>query len=239
MTDLRRTEFTCDTCGASFQIPEATLARFPGWEPRECLPCKKAREQASDAQKLARARVTRLPPALAPGEKAKPKPRARRGAAAETRAADLAEGPGDGCYTDGSAQPNPGPGGWGVVWVVHGQVAAERSGGEARTTNNRMELTALIQAYRLSPAGVGCGVWTDSQLCVRSMLEWAPGWARNGWKRKTGPIQNLDLVQELYALVQSRPELQLGWLRGHAGTRWNEYADELATAATRLAAGRG
>jgi len=231
--DLRRTEFTCERCGATFQIPEATLARFPDWEPRECMPCRKAREKASDAEKLARARITRLPPGPAPGGK---KGAAARPARPASGAALEGEEPGDGCYTDGSAQPNPGPGGWGVVWVVDGRAAEERSGGEPHTTNNRMELTALIQAYRLLPAGARAIVWTDSELCVKSMTQWAPGWERNGWKRKTGPIQNLELVQELYALVKARPELELRWLRGHAGTRWNEHADQLATAAARIAA---
>jgi ribonuclease HI len=225
-------EFTCQTCGASFQIPEATLLRFPGWLPKECLPCKKARENASDAQKLAKARVTRLPPTDEKGQLVKPaaakargRPSGKAGALpAASEDADLANG----CFTDGSASPNPGPGGWAAVWVKDDRVVAERHGREGHTTNNRMELTGLIQAYGLVPAGERATIWTDSELCVKSMLQWAPGWEKNGWKRKTGPIQNLDLIQALYALVQARPELELRWLRGHAGTRWNEYADELA-----------
>jgi ribonuclease HI len=65
---------------------------------------------------------------------------------------------------------------------------------------------------------------------VNTITKWAPGWERNGWKRKTGPIKNLDLVKRLYQLCRSRRELQLRWIQAHAGNRWNEYADALATA---------
>lgn len=144
--------------------------------------------------------------------------------------AKYTEGPSDGVFTDGAADPNPGPGGWGAVYVVAGAVVDEACGHEPRTTNNRMELTALIAGYGLVPLGVAATLWSDSNLVVRTVNEWAATWERNGWKRKTGQVENLDLVQELYALARARPELEVRWIKAHAGSRWNEYADSLATA---------
>lgn len=141
-----------------------------------------------------------------------------------------AGGPDDGLFTDGACSGNPGPGGWGVVWVRGGETMAEANGGEPLTTNNRMELTALIEAYRMLDAGSTETIWSDSTLCVRTVNEWAKGWEQRGWKRKTGPVENLDLVKPLYELAQAHPHVQLRWLKGHAGQRWNERADALATA---------
>ena len=150
-----------------------------------------------------------------------------------TLAAVLAKyrgGPTSGVFTDGSSVPNPGPGGWGVVWVEEGVVRAQRHGHDPDTTNNRMELTALIEAFRLLPADVEAVVRTDSRLCVQTIETWAPGWECKGWKKKGGPIMNLALVQELLALRRARPRCRLEWIAAHAGNRWNEYADSLATA---------
>ena len=138
------------------------------------------------------------------------------------------ENPGDGVYTDGGASPNPGPGGWGAVYVVGDEVVAEDHGHDPDTTNNRMELTALIKGVDLVPEGIECVVWSDSNLAVRTITEWAAGWERNGWRRKSGPVENLDLVQQAYRVFRRRPELTLRWVKGHAGHRWNEYADQLA-----------
>lgn len=129
-------------------------------------------------------------------------------------------------FTDGSASPNPGPGGWGAVYVVDGEIVGEAHGHEPHTTNNRMELAAIIAALDLVPAGVETTVYSDSNLAVRTLNEWAAGWERRGWRRKTGPVENLDLVKK--AFYSWRPELRLEWIKGHAGFRWNEYADELA-----------
>lgn len=137
--------------------------------------------------------------------------------------------PQSGLFTDGACSGNPGPGGWGVVWVRDGEVVAERQGGESRTTNNRMELTALIEAFAMLPADSQETLWSDSNLCVRTVNEWAAGWERLGWKRKTGPVENLDLVKRLFAAAKSHPNVKVVWLRGHNGQRWNEYADRLAT----------
>jgi ribonuclease HI len=136
-------------------------------------------------------------------------------------------------FTDGAASPNPGPGGWGAVYVVDGEVVDQAHGAEPHTTNNRMELTALLHGIELVPVGIPARVHTDSNLAVRTVNEWAAGWERRGWKRKTGPVENLDLVRPLYELVRSRPEIELVWIKAHAGNRWNEYADSLATAYAR------
>jgi ribonuclease HI len=164
-------------------------------------------------------------------------PRGRRRFSAREENLTLAEvlakysdGPSSGVFTDGSAEPNPGPGGWGAVYVVDGEVVDQACGQEPRTTNNRMELTALIEGYRLVPAGRAAVVWTDSQLCVNTITKWAAGWERRGWLRKDGEIKNLELVQTLYALAGERPELELRWIKAHSGYRWNEYADSLASA---------
>ncbi len=139
-----------------------------------------------------------------------------------------AESPSDGVFTDGSADPNPGNGGWGAVWVENGVVREERSGGEPDTTNNRMELKALIEGARMVPEGTPVTLWSDSNLAVQTVNEWAAGWEKRGWKRKTGPVQNLDLVKELYHLLAERPELTVRWIKAHVGHEWNEHADELA-----------
>lgn len=142
-------------------------------------------------------------------------------------------GPREGVFTDGSASPNPGPGGWGAVYVVDDQVVDRAHGHEPHTTNNRMELTALLRGIELVPEGTPATVHTDSNLAVRTITEWAAGWARNGWRRKRGPVENLDLVKPLYEAFTARPELELRWIKAHAGHRWNEYADSLATAYAR------
>lgn len=138
-------------------------------------------------------------------------------------------GPDTGVFTDGSCEGNPGPGGWGVVWVEGGEIVKEAHGADPSTTNNRMELRALIEAYKMLPADRAIEIHSDSQICVKTVNEWAAGWAARGWKRKTGPIANLELVQELYALARAHPKAKLTWIRAHDGSRWNEYADALAT----------
>ncbi len=139
------------------------------------------------------------------------------------------DGPVDGLFTDGGAAPNPGPGGWGSVYVVADEVFAERYGRDPDTTNNRMELTALIQGAALVPDGTPAMVYSDSRLSIRIISEWAAGWERRGWRRKTGPVENLDLVKTAYAIYRDRPELSLQWIAAHVGSRWNEYADALAS----------
>lgn len=138
------------------------------------------------------------------------------------------EGPTSGVFTDGSSVPNPGPGGWGAVYVVDNTVVRESYGHCGDTTNNRMELLALINAVDLVPEGTEATVFSDSNIAVRTINEWAAGWEKRGWKRRGGPVENLDLVKRAYETYKQRPELEVRWIKAHVGFRWNEYADELA-----------
>jgi len=142
-------------------------------------------------------------------------------------------------YTDGGADPNPGPAGWGVVILDQaGQVAQELSGGEDHSTNNRMELTAAIRALEATERALPVRVFTDSVYLKKGITEWLPGWIARGWKRKTGKLQNEDLWRRLAELIEGR-EIAWRWVKGHAGDRHNERADELATRKTRRHQGKG
>jgi ribonuclease HI len=137
-------------------------------------------------------------------------------------------GPSTGIFTDGGSVPNPGPGGWGAVYVSEGEIIAQAHGHDPDTTNNRMELTAVIEATKLVPEGTPVTVYADSRLAINTVAEWAAGWEKRGWKRKSGPVENLDLVKPAYYAFRRRPELRLEWIAAHSGYRWNEYADALA-----------
>lgn len=139
-------------------------------------------------------------------------------------------GPQTGVFTDGSCQGNPGPGGWGAVYVRDGEIVEQRHGFDPQTTNNRMELTAMIEGLTMIGPDDEVDVYSDSQLVVKTLTEWAAGWEKRGWRRKDGPVMNLDLVQRAYALLKERPRARLRWIRAHDGSRWNEYADALSTA---------
>ncbi len=138
-------------------------------------------------------------------------------------------GPRTGLFTDGSCEGNPGPGGWGFVHVEDDEILAQDHGSDPDTTNNRMELQALISAYKALPENADVNVYSDSKLCVDTINVWAAGWEKRGWRRKGGPVKNLDLVQELYSLAGSHPKVKLCWIRAHDGSRWNEYVDALAS----------
>ena len=140
-------------------------------------------------------------------------------------------GPKTGVFTDGSCEGNPGPGGWGFVWVEDDRIVLEQYGDDPDTTNNRMELKALIRAFQALPADAKITIYSDSQLCVNTINQWAEGWERRGWRRKSGPIANLELVQELWSLSQGHAGVELTWIKAHGGSRWNEYADALASLA--------
>ena len=114
------------------------------------------------------------------------------------------------------------------MYVRDNEIVSEAYGHGGETTNNRMELFALIKAADLVPEGTSATVYTDSNLAVRTITEWAAGWEKRGWKRKSGPVENLDLVKKAYSVYKERPELELRWIKAHVGFRWNEYADELA-----------
>jgi ribonuclease HI len=145
-------------------------------------------------------------------------------------------GPKQGVFTDGACEGNPGPGGWSAIWVQDDRVVEERVGGAAATTTNRMELMAMIEGLRMLPEDAETTLYSDSNLCVQTVNEWAAGWERRGWKRKTGAIANLELVQELYALKKRRPKVTVKWIKAHDGSRWNEYADVLAAREARRVA---
>ena len=144
--------------------------------------------------------------------------------------ARFSAGPASGVFTDGSCYGNPGPGGWGVVRVRDGAVLAQRHGAHPSTTNNRMEFEAMIAGLEMIDPSEAEDVYSDSNLVVQTLNEWAAGWERRGWKRRAGPVKNLDLVQRAWTLVQERPHARIQWIRAHNGARWNEYADALATA---------
>lgn len=128
-------------------------------------------------------------------------------------------------WTDGSASPNPGPGGFAVIEKGKPVML----GGEEKSTNIRMEGLALIAAIEYA-AGEACEIHSDSEFWINVVKKWASGWARNGWKKKSGEIKNLDIVQKLYQLYKENP-VELVWVRGHAGTECNELADEWANRA--------
>jgi ribonuclease HI len=234
------TDVTCADCGVSFQPEPSLLERFPGWTPRQCSSCYRASRRSSAGAAASRSSAgSRSSATSRSSTPSSASAGGSRGALAHAKeelltvAEVLARyhaGPDTGVFTDGSAIPNPGPGGWGAVYVRDGEVLAQDHGYEPQTTNNRMELRALQAALELVPVGTAATIHTDSNLAVRTLTEWADGWERRGWKRKTGPIQNLDLIQPLHAALRERPELELVWIKAHAGNRWNEYADALATA---------
>lgn len=137
-------------------------------------------------------------------------------------------------YTDGACSGNPGPGGWGAV-LFYGEHNRELSGGEDNTTNQRMELTAVIEALRaLKVTGWQVVVYTDSAYIVNAFKQnWTENWQRNGWRNsKKDAVANQDLWKELIALMQKN-HVKIEKVKGHAGDRWNERCDELARAAIR------
>lgn len=206
--------FTCDNCGKAFTLPKHVLDRYPGWKPRLCLDCRDAARGGSASSARRSRKTSRSKDVVLTTEEV---------------LAEFTDGPDTGVFTDGGAVPNPGPGGWGAVYVVDGEIVAEASGHDPDTTNNRMELTAALEAASLVPPGVAATVYADSRLVVQTINEWAAGWENRGWKRKTGPVENLDLVKPLYRTFKSRPELKLEWIAAHSGYKWNEYADALAS----------
>lgn len=139
-------------------------------------------------------------------------------------------------YTDGGADPNPGPGGWGAVLLSPGGERRELSGGAAQTTNNRMELTAAIEALGALEQPAQVVLYTDSQYLKQGITSWLPAWKRAGWKRKGGALKNVDLWQALAHQV-ARHRVDWRWVKGHSGDRWNERADALASAAVRSQGG--
>ena len=137
-------------------------------------------------------------------------------------------------YTDGACSGNPGPGGWGVLMraMDQGSVVKERelSGGEAMTTNNRMELMAAISALEALARPTEIIIVTDSAYVKNGITEWMAGWKRKNWRTAAGPaVKNVDLWQRLDA-AQARHSVTWRWIKGHAGHAENERADALARA---------
>ena len=130
-------------------------------------------------------------------------------------------------YTDGACAGNPGPGGWGVI-LISGSHCKELKGGEAATTNNRMELMAAITALESLKGPSRVEMHTDSQYVQKGITQWIHGWKRNGWRTASKtPVVNADLWQRLEEAAR-RHEVVWNWVRGHAGHPENERADELA-----------
>ena len=129
-------------------------------------------------------------------------------------------------FTDGACSGNPGPGGWGALlrWNGHEK---ELSGGEKETTNNRMEMTAVIMALQALKKSSKVALYTDSQYVQKGVTEWMEGWKKKGWPSK---VKNKDLWLEIDSLVQHH-EVDFHWVRGHSGHPENERVDKLAVAA--------
>ena len=133
-------------------------------------------------------------------------------------------------YTDGACRFNPGPGGWGAILVYRG-TEKELSGGEAETTNNRMELTAAVMALKCLREPCEVTLTSDSKYLVDGITKnWAAGWKQRGWKLASGkPAQNTDLWDELLILLDTH-KVTFDWVKGHEGHPYNERCDALATA---------
>lgn len=137
-------------------------------------------------------------------------------------------------YTDGACKGNPGPGGWGAI-LFYGDKKKEICGGEAGTTNNRMELMAAIQALELLNRPCTVELHTDSQYVMKGIQEWIRGWKARGWKTADkSPVKNDDLWKRLDA-ARSRHDVDWRWVKGHAGHPLNERADALANEGLRQA----
>jgi ribonuclease HI len=147
---------------------------------------------------------------------------AKREAKPQTKAAEPVV-----IYTDGACSGNPGPGGWGAI-LIYGKHRKEMSGGEAETTNNRMELMAAISALGALKRPSEVKLWTDSNYVKQGITEWIHGWKKNGWRTADKkPVKNLELWQALDE-ARTRHKISWHWVKGHAGHPENERADELA-----------
>lgn len=199
-------------------MPDHILERYPGWRPSECMDCR------GDKKKSSKLGVG------ASGSKKRAKSLSASRILSTDEVLDMfKDGPMSGVFTDGSSVPNPGPGGWGAVYVVDNEIVETLAGADPDTTNNRMEFTAIIAGIEIVPSGTSAVIYTDSRLAVQTLVEWAGGWEKRGWKRKSGPVENLDLVKRAHYAFRNRPEISIQWIAAHSGYRWNEYADALAS----------
>lgn len=130
-------------------------------------------------------------------------------------------------FTDGACRGNPGPGGWGAL-LRYGSKEKELCGGESETTNNRMEMTAVVEAVSALKAPSTIRITTDSTYVLKGITEWLPGWKKKQWKTAAGkPVKNVDLWQKLDELLASHT-VEWRWVKGHAGHAENERVDALA-----------
>jgi ribonuclease HI len=133
-------------------------------------------------------------------------------------------------YSDGGSKPNPGPGGWAAV-MIFGAHQKELSGAEDDTTNNRMELTAAIEALEALNQPCSVTIHTDSTYLKDGITRWLKGWQKNNWRTYANkPVKNEDLWRRLQEAVE-RHDVKWKWIKGHAGDKWNEHVDQLATQA--------
>ncbi len=142
-------------------------------------------------------------------------------------------------YTDGACKGNPGPGGWGVL-LLSGDSEKELFGGELATTNNRMELTAVIEALTALKRPCRVTLYLDSEYVRKGITEWIHGWKARGWRTAAKqPVKNVDLWQKLDAVVAGNDhKIDWRWVKGHAGDPGNERADALANRGVELALGK-
>lgn len=139
-------------------------------------------------------------------------------------------------YTDGACSGNPGPGGWAAI-LIYGTQERELSGGEAETTNNRMELMATIMGLKNLKEPCEVTLCTDSKYVLQGFTEWLPGWRAKGWKTADKkPVKNVDLWQALEAAAKPH-HIHWQWVKGHSGDVMNDRADALAVAAAQAAKG--
>ena len=130
-------------------------------------------------------------------------------------------------FTDGASRGNPGPGGWGAL-LRFGSEEKQLCGGERETTNNRMELTAVIEALGALTRPCDVRLTSDSTYVLKGIQEWLPNWKKRNWKTASKkPVKNVDLWQKLDSLI-SKHKINWHWIKGHSGHRENEIADELA-----------
>lgn len=142
-------------------------------------------------------------------------------------------------YTDGACKGNPGPGGWGVLMMA-GDAKKELFGGERETTNNRMELQAVIEALAALKRPCDVTLYIDSQYVLKGITEWIQGWKAKGWRTASKePVKNVEYWQRLDGLVSGAGHrIDWRWVKGHAGDPGNERADELANKGVEQALGR-
>jgi ribonuclease HI len=138
-------------------------------------------------------------------------------------------------YTDGSCDPNPGPGGWAAL-ILEGKDKKTISGFAEESTNNRMELTAALEALRKVDVSKPVKIFTDSQYLQKGVEEWLANWKAHNWKRKSGVLANIDLWKAISEEI-SRHKITWRWIKGHAGNPLNEQVDRLAQQA-RLTKGK-